>query len=123
MPGRAEPADGLGHRGPVAGHVEAPFGGHFLAPLGDERRLIGPHPAGDLDDLRVGGQLEIQLHRDRLAEHFEIAVLNVAAVFAEMDRDAVGPAQFGQHGGPDRVGLVGPPRLPQRRDMIDIHAK
>ena len=44
----------------------------------------------------------------------------MAAVFAEVDRDHVAPAELGQHGRPDRVGLAAAANLTKRGDMIDI---
>ena len=107
----------------VADRVEAPFGGHFLASLRHERGLIGPDAAGDRQHVFVAGQFEIQLDRHGLAENFQIAILDMAAIFAEVDRDAVGAAQLGQSGGPNRIGLVRPPGLPERGDVVDVDAE
>ena len=56
-------------------------------------------------------------------EQAQVAVLDVPAVLAEMDGDPVGPAQLGQDGRPDRVGLAPAPGLAQRGDMIDVHTQ
>ena len=40
-----------------------------------------------------------------------------------MQRDAVGPAEFGERGSPHRVGLVGAAGLTERRYVIDIDAE
>ena len=69
------------------------------------------------------GHFQVELHGDRLAEHAQVAVLNMAAIFAQMQRDAVGAAQFGQGRGPDRVGLVRAAGLAQRRYVVDIDAE
>ena len=53
----------------------------------------------------------------------EVAVGDMAAVLAEVDGDAVGPAQFGQGGRPDGVRLVGPAGLPNGGHVIDVDAK
>jgi hypothetical protein len=49
--------------------------------------------------------------------------LDVAAVLAEVERDAVGPAEFGERGRPDGVRLVGAASLPDGGDMVDIYAE
>ena len=54
------------------------------------------------------------------SEQADVAVLDVPAVFAEVDGDAVGPSQLGQHGRPDRVRLSPAPGLAERGDMIDV---
>ena len=71
----------------------------------------------------VAGHFQVQLDRHRLAQDAQVAVRDVAAVFAQMERDAVGPAQFGQGRGPDRVRLISPPRLPDRGHVIDVYAQ
>ena len=68
----------------------------------------------------LDGQLEVKPNLDRLPQQANVAVLNVAAVFAEVDRDDVGASQLGQHGRPDRVGLAPSSRLAKRGDMIDV---
>ena len=77
----------------VAENVEAAFGGQFLPAFGDERHLIRPDGTRDLDDFVHGGHFEIQPLRYGLAENVQVAVLNVPAVLAKMDRDAVGAAR------------------------------
>ena len=49
--------------------------------------------------------------------------MDMAAVFAEMERDAVGPAEFRERGRPDGVGLVGAASLPDGGDVVDVDAK
>ena len=66
-------------------------------------------------------QVEFDVHG--LLEEIQIAVLDVPAVFAEVDRDAVGSAQFGLDGGPDGVRFVGPPGLPDGGHVIDIDSE
>jgi len=56
-----------------------------------------------------------------LAQHAQVAVLDVAAVLAQVDDDAVGAAEQRERRGGDRVGLQAEPRLPHRGDVIDIH--
>jgi len=107
----------------VARDVQAAFGGDFLASLGDERGLVGPGAAGDFDDLVVAGHFQVELDGDRFAEHGQVAILDVAPVFAEVDRDAVGATQLGQRGSPNRVGLVGSPGLAESGDVVDVDAE
>ena len=107
----------------LPGDVQAAFGGDLLAPLGHERDLVGLYLAGDRQHARLAGHFQVQLDGDRLAQDPQVAVLDVAAVLAEVERDAVGPAQFGQRGRPDRVRLVGPPRLADRGHVVDVDAE
>jgi hypothetical protein len=62
----------------------------------------------------------VQLGAQGLIEQIDIPVLDVAAVFAQMDNDSVGPAQFGQVGGMDWVRLMGQPGLADGGYVVDI---
>ena len=71
--------------------------------------------------ISLGGRhLQVELDVDELAQPPHVLVLDVAAILAQVDGDAVGSAQVRFDGRPDRVGLVGAPRLPQRRDVVDV---
>ena len=59
--------------------------------FGHQRGLVGLNLAGDSDDLGVAGHLQVELDGDRLAEDAQVAVGDMAAVLAEVQRDAVGP--------------------------------
>ena len=118
-----ESTDDIGGLLPLAGDVQSALGGDLFAPLRHEGRLVRLHLAGDRQHLRFAGHFQVELDGNGLAEDPQIALLDVAAVLAEMDGDAVGPAQFGQCGRPDRVGLESPPRLADRRHVVDVDAK
>ena len=70
-----------------------------------------------------GGHLQVEPVRHQLPQQAHVALLDVAAVLAQVNGDAVGAAQEGQHRGRHRVGFVRPPRLPQRRDVVDVDAE
>ena len=67
--------------------------------------------------------LEVELDVDELAQPPHVLVLDVAAVLAQVHGDAVGAAEVRLDRGPHRIGLVGAPRLPQRRDVVDVDAE
>ena len=50
----------------------------------------------------------------------DVSVLNVAAVFPEVDRDPNGPAQLRLNRGPNRVRLHGPAGLPDCRYVVNV---
>ncbi len=50
-------------------------------------------------------------------------VLDVTPVFAQMDGDPVGARVLGDARGLERVGIVAPARLAQRRDVVDVDAE
>src|SRR5690606_13844839 len=69
----------------------------------------------------VAGEFEIQLHGDCLTEQVEIALLDVAAILAEVERNAVGTSQLGERGRPDRVGFVRHAGLTHRGHVVDVY--
>ncbi len=71
----------------------------------------------------IAGHFQIELDRDGLPQDAQVALLDVAAVFAEVERDAVRAAQFGQRRCPDGVWLEGPPRLADGGYVVNIDAE
>ncbi len=108
---------------PMSDHVETTFRGNLFALFRHKRRLIGFPATSNGENFSRAGQFQIQLHADRLPEQFQIAILNVPAVFPQMNGDAIGPAQLGDGSSPDRIGLISPPCLPQCSDVIDVDAE
>ncbi len=101
-------------------HVETSFGRQLFAAFGHERRLVGLDLEGQGDDAGLDGQLQVEPDLDGLPQQAQVAVLDVPAVFAEVDRDHVAASQLGQHGRPDRVWLAAAADLTKRGHMIDI---
>ncbi|MNT22269.1 hypothetical protein D3C72_1576480 [compost metagenome] len=111
----------VAHLVKVADHVEAALGGHFFALFRHQAHVFRLHAQ------RVGqhlvGQRHFQVHArlDHAAHGVDIVVLDMAAVFTQMQRDQVGTAGFGHQRRFDRAGETGTARLAQRRHMIDVH--
>ena len=70
--------------------------------------------------LGLNRQLHVESDLNGLPQQAQVALLDVPAVFAEVDRDHVAPSQLRQHGRPDRVGLAAASDLTKRGHMIDI---
>ena len=108
----------------LARQVQPALGGHFLPALGHQRRLVGHRPARRSPRSPATRLISrFSLHCTVCRSSCHIAVVDVPAVLAQVDGDAVGPAQLGLGRRPDRVRLVGPPGLPQRGHVIDIDAQ
>ena len=58
-----------------------------------------------------------------LAQAAHVLVLDVPPVLAQVAGDAVGAAEMRLDRGPDRIGLVGAPRLAHGGDVIDVDAE
>jgi phosphate transport system protein len=115
--------DDIGQPMLLARHIEPAFGGHLHATLGDEHRGVRLDALCDRDHLVGRGHLEVELDVAELFEAANVVILNVPAVLAEVNGDSVGPAELGLDRGPDGVGLVRQPRLPDRGDVVDVDAE
>jgi hypothetical protein len=100
--------------------VETALGRDLLPLLGNQCRLVGMEPAGKRENLLTGGELQVEHRGDPPAQRLDVRVLDVPAILAEMGRDAVGARPLGEQRGGDGIGLIGPPGLPDGRDVIDI---
>jgi hypothetical protein len=90
--------------GGVARHVEAAFGRDLLASLGDERHLVRAQAHGQVEH-RVGrGDLEVEDRAHLAREPLDVVVLHVAAVLAQVGRDAVGAGGLALARGPHGSG-------------------
>ena len=123
IPASRQRGHGLGHPGPLADHVQAPLGRQLGPTLGDESELVGASFEGDRHDRRIDGQFQVEPALHGLAEQPEVAVLDVAAILAEVDRDPVRAAEFRLGRGPDRVGLAAPPGLAEGGHVVDVHSQ
>ena len=114
----------------VGDDIEAAFRGDLLAILGHQAAEIWLHFTGHGDDFRSGSKLKIQVNADRFAQGENVAILNVAAVFAEVDGDGVGACGFAFLGSREdiRLGIVsvehgGVSRLAKGGHVIDVDAE
>jgi hypothetical protein len=121
---------GGGHDGFTAGHVQSSFGGDFLTVFRDEADDVGPHVEGDGDDFRGQSHFEIDSRRDIFPHEVDIGILDVTAVFAQVNGDLVGSAGYGIAGGlqeigfnDGQVGQVAEAGLPKRSHVVDIDAE
>ena len=90
-----EGADGGAQGVELAGGIEAAFGGEFLAALGYEANFVRVDFEGDFDDVGVVRHFEVHAGGEGFPEGIDVVILNMAAVFAEVDGDAVGAGFFG----------------------------
>ena len=90
---------------------------------GTRQQSWGLTPGGDPDHLVGHRHLEIHPGLEQLAHQRHIAVLDVAPILAQMQRDAVGARLLRQQRGVDGIGIIDAPRLAERRDVIDVDAQ
>ena len=119
---RQEPAGGLDF-GELAGHVQAAFGGEFLAPLGHQAGILRAHLQAMASISSVTAISRFILVCSKPAQDTHVGVLDVAPVFAQVQGDGVGPGGFRQQGGLDRAGIAGAAGLAQGGHMVDVDAE
>ena len=125
-----EPADGRLELAEGAGGVEAALGGDLAPVLRDEADILGKDAQGDGEDLGGVAHFEVELGDDALAQPEDVAILDVAAVGAQVDGDAAGAGPLANAGGGGevrldvvRLGHGGVTGLPQGGDVVDIDAE
>jgi hypothetical protein len=104
----------------LPGHVETALGRHLLAPLGNERHLKGLKRRRNPEHLLGERHLEIENGADRAREPAHVVILDVSSIFAQVRGDSIGPGALAQLSRGDRIGLLGPSRLTDRRDVVDV---
>ena len=104
----------------LGGDVEPPFGGDLLAPLGHQAAVLGAQLRGDTQHLIGHRELEVHARLQQPPEGAHVAILDVTAVLAQMQRDAVGAGALGGERGVHGVGKAAAPRLAQCRHVIDV---
>ena len=106
--GGGEAVDGGAEGVEESGGVEAAFGGDFLAALGDHADFVGTDAEGDFEDFGVVAHFEVERDGgEGGADVEEVGIPDVAAVFAEVDGDAVGAGRGGEEGGVEGAGVGG----------------
>ena len=68
----------------------------------------------------VRGHLDVEMRRDGLAQQLHVAVLDVPAVAAQMNGDALRAGKLADDGRGDGIRLVGLARFPDRGDVVDV---
>ncbi len=105
---------------PVALEVEPALGGHLAGALGDQRHLVGLDAHRDRDHLAVARHLQVELAAHALAQPLEVALLDVAAVHAQVRGDARGAGALRDRRRLDRVGVAHAADLAQGGDVVDV---
>ncbi len=78
-----------------------------------------PEPAREIHDIGTRGELEVEDLHGR-SKPLDVAVLDMASVFPQMNGDAVGSGRFAQGRGLEGIRLVGSPSLADGGDVIDV---
>jgi hypothetical protein len=77
----------------------------------------------DLEHLARDRHFEIERREIGCGESGDVFIADVAAILAKMRGDVVGAGLHGEFCGAQGVGVAPAPRVPQRRDMVDVDAE
>ena len=85
--------------------------------------VVGPVRQREFQHLVVQRHLEIQPGLGLRDQAGDVAVLDVAAIFAKMNGDEIGAVVLGHPCGLEDRGILGSARLAQRGDVIDVDSQ
>ena len=107
----------------VGRHVEATLCRKLLPPFGNQGYHVGQNLARDACHFVRCRHFKIERAPHHLPQDADVPVLYVTPVFPQMDDDARCARHFRHTRRVYRVRVMDTPRLPQGRDVIDIHHK
>ena len=113
----------VGQCGALPGSIEAAFGRALRPPFRNDAGGVRLHLRGNGDHFRGGSHFQIKRLFDAHFEAGDIVVDNVAAVLAQVRRDAVSAGRNCDFGGPHRIGMAAAARVAHRGDMVDVDAE
>ena len=100
--------------------VESALGRELLLALGNERDLIRTNARGNPRHVWRRRHLDVQLRRDHLPQHLDIAVVDVPSIAAKMHGDPLGARQLTEQRRGDRLRLARVARLAHGGDVVDV---
>ncbi len=103
--------------------IEPAFGGALRAPLGHEADGMRLRLERDRDHLVGRRHLEVERLGDLGLEARDVVVADVAAILAQMRRDAVGAGLDRDLRGTHRIGIAPAARIADGRDVVDVDAE
>ena len=71
----------------------------------------------------VTAHFQIHARLQHAAQNFHVRILDVAAVFAQMQGDRIGSGLLADQRGAHHVWITRPARLAQRGDMVDVQSE
>ena len=107
----------------ISHDIQPPFRRDFLSFLGNQRHLLRQDFLREIRDGLLRGHFEIEFDLDGLLQHSNVSILDVSAIFSQMDRNHIGTPELRQRRRPDGVWFNGPTCLSNGRDVIDVNSE
>ncbi len=105
----------------VPHNVQSSFCGYFHASFGDQRHFLWTQAFGERQHLVQRGALEVEDGANGCGESFNVVVLHVSPVFAQMGGNAIRAGRFTEQGCVDGVRFNAPARLSQRSNVVNVN--
>ena len=119
--GGAKPRHGFAQRWPGAQHIQAAFRGQLRAFFRHKAAIGRANTFREGDHFLGCRHLKIHGCRDLGTNTLYIAVLDMAAIFTQMHRNAISAGLHRNARSLHRAGMHATARIAQRRHMINIH--
>ena len=89
----------------------------------DEHGHFGSNSAGDSNHFVGGRHFEVQFDLRVFAQSSNVIVLNVTAIFSQVNGNSIRTAEMGFNRSPNRIRFIGATGLTQSGDVVDIDAE
>ncbi len=103
--------------------IESTLGRDLLPTLGDQHGHVGPCPQRDINHFRGGRNLKVQGNIKGTGQLVEVTVLDVPAIFPEVNRDAVCSSKARLPGSLDWIRFPGPSGLADSGNVVDVYTE
>ena len=115
-----QPGDHLPQARFLRHHIEPTLGGNLVTALRYQHYHLRSHDGGDADHFVRCRHFQIEFDLSEFAQACHICVLDVAPVLAQMDGNAVRPAQVSLDRSPCGIRLIGHACLTDGSHVVDI---
>ena len=106
----------------IAQHIQAAFGGELFAPFRNETHVVRLDAQCKSQHLVGDRALQIHAGLQHVAQDFHVSVLNVSAVFTQVQGDGIGPSRLAYQRRLQYIGVACAAHLAQRGYVVNIQA-
>ena len=103
--------------------VEAAFGRHLVPAFRHQHGHFRLEATGNLDHFVGRRHFQIELDQRQRTQFFDVCILNVASILAQMNSNPVRSAKMCLDGSPRRLGFIGTTCLTNRGHVVNIYAQ
>src|SRR5258707_6389542 len=116
-------ANQLAQRVGLRRNVKATLSGDLLPALGNERHHVRLVLVSHFDHLRSSRHLQVQLRLARLAQKPQVPLLDVPAIFTQVQGNLLSPSDLRQGRGQYRIGIANLSGLPHGGHVVNVNSE